>query len=185
MKVSLEVSKQKSAHASLRPDFISTSVADVDFKYLKSIGITACFIDLDGTVVSRGTFEVDQKIQDVLKNSGLAIHIATNRPKSRSLKSLKEQLHATSVIHPKGVYGKPTKKYYLAALKELGLKKSEVVMIGDRFIQDIYGANRAGIYSLAVFKLGAHKGRVDKTISGAERRLTDKLFASYNDSSVK
>ena len=179
MMMNANISEHKSAKSSLRPDFIAKSVADIDFAYLKRLGIRACFIDLDGTVVSRGTYEVDARISQALKDSGLSIHIATNRPKSRSLKTLKEQLHASSVIHPKGIAGKPAKKYYLSALKDLDLKNYEVVMIGDRYLQDVYGANKAGIYSLLVYKLGAYKGRTDKLISGIERKLTAAYLLNY------
>lgn len=175
----------KKARASIYPDFISQSIKTVDFKYLRKAGITNCFIDLDGTVVSRGTFEVDPGIKQALKNSGLKIHIATNRPKSRSLKTLKEDLNASSVIHPVGLYGKPSRRYYVHALKLLNLKSREVVMIGDRYIQDILGANRAGIYSLLVYKLGPSKGKADELLSGYEKKITEYILPKYTDSSVK
>lgn len=167
------------------PDFISKSVTEADFKFLKSIGIKACLIDLDGTVVSRGTFEVDDKIRKALKNAGIAVHIATNRPKSRSLKTLKEDLYADSVVHPVGIMGKPTKRYYKNAITSLGLKPDEVVMIGDRYIQDIFGANRAGLYTLLVHKLGKNKGKADEFISEMERRFTMSISLRYTDIKVK
>lgn len=161
------------------PDFICKSITDVDFGYLKKQGIKACFIDLDGTVVSRGTFEVDPRIGEVLSNSKLDIHIATNRPKSKSLKRLKEDLYAVSVVHPRGLFGKPTKRYYKNALKELHLKPQEVVMLGDRYVQDILGANRAGIYSLVVYKLGDNKGKFDKSFSNLEKVFTNFIVRKY------
>lgn len=164
-----------------QPDIIAKSITDIDFKYLKKRGITSCFIDLDGTVVSRGTFEVDKRIGKVLSNSGLNIHVATNRPKGRSLQNLKEDLYAVSVIHPHGLFGKPSKRYYTNALKELKLKPSEVVMIGDRFIQDMLGANRAGICSLLVYKLGATKGRMDQSISWLEKSFTKFISTRYKE----
>ncbi len=165
------------------PDFISESVAAVDFAYLKKIGIRACLIDLDGTVVSRSTFAVDKKIGDSLQASGIKIYIATNRPKSRSLKTLKEDLHAHGVIHPHGFFGKPSKRYYLSALKELNLEPYEVVMIGDRYIQDMLGANRAGIYSLLVYKLGPNHGSIDRFISEKEKKFTNSLLPKYRNTS--
>ncbi len=167
------------------PDFISKSVTDADFKFLKSIGIKACLIDLDGTVVSRGDYEVDKKIRKALQNSGIAVHIATNRPKSRSLKTLKEDLYAASVVHPQGFMGKPTKRYYKNAIKSLGLKPHEVIMIGDRYIQDIFGANRAGLYTLLVHKLGISKGKADAYFSEAERKFTATISPHYTEIKLK
>jgi uncharacterized protein len=182
MLVRPKLSSQKKPRLGIQPDFIAESITEVDFGYLKKLGITTCFIDLDGTTVSRGTFEVDRHIAKVLSKSGLAIHIATNRPKSRSLKSLKEDLHAQSVIHPDGIFAKPSKRYYTGALKELGLEPHEVVMMGDRYIQDTIGANRAGIYSLIVHKLGAAKGKGDLYFSMLEQRFTDRTSNKYQKS---
>lgn len=164
---------------SFLPDVICKSIVDIDFTHLKKHGITTCFIDLDGTVVSRESFDVDPRIAKTLSGCSLAIHIATNRPKSRSLKSLKEDLSATSVIHPHGFFGKPFKRYYINALKDLHLKPNEVIMIGDRYIQDIYGSNRAGIYSMAVYKLGSSKGKLDYYFSKLEGLFTTRIAGRY------
>jgi HAD superfamily phosphatase (TIGR01668 family) len=166
---------------SIKPDFIADSVSEIDFDYLKKLGITTCFIDLDGTVVKRGSFELDKKLKQKLKRSGLDIKIATNRPKSRTLKNLKEELSATGVIHPVGLYGKPTKRYINHGLKEFGLKKQQVIMIGDRYIQDVLGANRSGIYSLIVYKLGDSLGPFDKLISKFEKKLTINFQSKYRE----
>lgn len=170
---------KKRSKFSFQPDIICRSIVDVDFLFLKKLGVTTCLIDLDGTVVGRGTFEVDPRIGKALSKSGLKIHIATNRPKSRTLHNLKEDLYADSVIHPKGIFPKPSKKYYLNALKELNLQPNTVVMIGDRYLQDILGANRAGIYSLLVHKLGPSKGKIDRYISAAQAKFTDSITSSY------
>lgn len=181
MKVRFTTTETKKAKFTLYPDFISESIKTVDFNYLHERGIKACLIDLDGTVVNRGTFDVDLAIGAALMKSGLKIYIATNRPKSRSLKNLKEDLYATDVIHPKGMYGKPSKRYYLNALKAVGFKQHETVMIGDRYIQDILGANRAGIYSLLVNKLGANHDKIDRFISNKEKDFTQSLLKKYHD----
>lgn len=175
----------KSHKLSFYPDFISPSIPKINFERLKSFGIKACLIDLDGTVVSRGTFEVDAGIRKALKNADIPIHIATNRPKSRSLRTLKEDLHAEGVIHPRGLLGKPTKTYYKNAVETLKLKPNQVVMIGDRYLQDVFGANRAGLYTLVVYKLGDSKGRADALLSKWERKFTTSIAPRYTDASIK
>lgn len=172
---------RKRAAASFLPDFIASSVLAIDFEYLKSVGITTCLIDLDGTVVDRGKFEVDGRIVAKLKRAGLDIKIATNRSANRSLQALKEDLSATGVIHPRGIFGKPSKRYLQTALKEFGLKPSQAVMIGDRFIQDIFGANRSGVYSLLVYKVGRSTNIFDRLLSRLERLITKRLERKYNE----
>lgn len=164
-----------------RPDFIAEKVGDIDFSYLMSLGITTCFIDLDGTVVERGTFKVSETTKEKLKYSGMRIIIATNRPKSRSLKNLKADMSAAAVVHPVGAYSKPSRKYYLRALKSLQLDAEETVMIGDRYLQDIWGANRAGLWSLLVDKLGKDRTPLDRLVGKIQKIVTRGLVANYRD----
>ncbi len=173
------LTKTKKQRSTIYPDVICDSVVNIDFNYLKKMGIKACFIDLDGTVVSRESYDVEKKITKVLSNAKVSIHIATNRPKSRTLKTLKDDLSATSVIHPKGVLGKPFKSYYTSALKDLNLQPHEVAMIGDRYLQDILGANRAGIYTILVHKLGKSKGKGDLYFSVIEKIFTNSIVGKY------
>nr|AEI30175.1 HAD superfamily phosphatase [uncultured bacterium] len=162
-----------------QPDYIADSVNDINFKFLQKHGIKAVLIDLDGTVVSRGTYEVDAKLTNYLKKQTIKIYIATNRPKSRDLKNLKESLHATGVIHPVGIFMKPSSQYYKQAASLHHLKTSEVAMIGDKYLQDIYGANLVGLTTIVVRKLGEPKGFFDAQLSRIERKRTDKLAKHY------
>lgn len=170
---------KKSRRTSFRPDFIVRNVFDIDFDKLAGYGIKVCLIDLDDTVVERGKFAISDQTIQALRHSGMRIFIATNRPKSRDLKNLRIDLGSEGVIHPKFIFSKPSKKYYEYALQDNNLKRSEVVMIGDRYIQDILGANRAGIYSLLVRKLGVPQGPLDKLISAVEKFYTDKIAPKY------
>jgi len=170
---------RKTAAFTFKPDFIAQSVQAIDYNFLKNLGITTCLIDLDGTVVDRGKFDIDPDLSAKLKTCGLNVVIATNRPRSRSLKELKQQLHATVVIHPSGLYGKPSKRYMSHALAELGVDRTQVVMIGDRLLQDILGANRSGIYSLMVKRVGRSISLLDKIMSRIENRAISKFTNHY------
>lgn len=161
------------------PDYMAQSVESIDFKYLKKQGIKAVMIDLDGTVVERGKYEVSKAISEALKKQELKVYIATNRPQSRSLKDLKERLNASGVVHPKGIVGKPFAHYYKKSLESLGLGKGQVAMIGDRYLQDIYGANRAGLVTINVAKLGKSTNIVDKLLSNLEKKRTSKIIKYY------
>lgn len=174
-----QLTKKTSRWQRFDPDYIAKSVLDVDFEYLAKQGIKAGLIDLDGTVVQRGKFIVSLQLSKQLHKQPLDLYIATNRPKSRDLKDLREQLNAKGVIHPIGLYGKPFARYYSQAASEHGLLPNQVVMIGDRYIQDIYGANSAGLKTVLICKIDKPKGIADKLLSQIERRRTDKLFRLY------
>jgi HAD superfamily phosphatase (TIGR01668 family) len=162
-----------------QPDYIAERVATIDFRQLHTKGVAAIFIDLDGTVVARGTYEVDPGITKALRNQPLPVYIATNRPESRDLKNLRQLLHAQGVIHPHGVFGKPTRRYFSTALKEHGLQPSQVVMIGDRYLQDMCGANAAGLQTVLVHKLDPPTNWFDRLLSSLERRHTVRLSSHY------
>ena len=166
-------------HGVFWPDFVARSVVDIDFYYLNRIGIKAVMIDLDGTVVVRGGYEVSKQVSKVLKDQELKVYIATNRPKSRDLKNLEAQLSASGVIHPKGLVGKPFAHYYKKSLQILKLRGDQVAMIGDRYIQDIYGANRAGLVTIHVDKLGESANIIDSFISYLESRHSKKIDRHY------
>lgn len=162
------------------PTYIAESVTDIDFDALQNRGIEAVLIDLDGTVVARATYDVSAEISAALKSQPLPIYIATNRPKSRDLKDLKERLHAQGVIHPAGFAGKPFPKYFKSACRSHGLDPARTVMIGDRFLQDIIGANSAGLPTVLVKKLDKPTNWFDTLLSGCERRLANHLAHRYS-----
>lgn len=136
-------------------------------------------VDLDGTVVARSQYDVSPAIRKNLAASGMKVYIATNRPKGRDLKNLVEDLGADGSVHPHGPFGKPTKRYFKQGIRDKGFEPHEAVMIGDRYIQDILGANRAGMYSLLVYKLDRPINFGDYLISGLEKRLTLHLAKNY------
>lgn len=173
-------SSQKQLTGRWKPDFIAMSVATINFKHLRQLGITTCFVDLDGTVVDSGAFKVDATVALALKQSGMRVMIATNRPRQRDLLNLQADLHAEAVIHPTFLGSKPAKRYYRQALRAHGLQPTEVVMIGDHFVQDIVGANRAGIHSLLVFKLGTSNSKVSSLIARIESHLAHRLVKRYD-----
>jgi HAD superfamily phosphatase (TIGR01668 family) len=165
----------------IAPDYIANAITDVNFTYLEKMGIKAIFVDLDGTVVARGTYDVASDISQTLSSQPLKVFIATNRPKSRDLKNLKQLLNANGVIHPHGFAGKPFPRYFKTACREHNLQPHEVAMIGDRYIQDIIGAHLAGLATIVVYKLDASTNWFDHLLSGIERRLTRRFARKYRE----
>lgn len=162
------------------PDYIADSVASIDFAFLQRQGVTACLIDLDDTVVAKGGFEVSRLTIEALKRAPMKLYIATNRPKSRDLKNLRVDLNARGVVHPRGIFAKPLRRYYLTAVKELGLNKKEAVMIGDRFIHDIFAADRAGLRTVLItHKIGPMRNWLESVIYFFKRRAIRRLLGSY------
>lgn len=166
-------------HWGFIPDYLATSILDLDLNYLQENGIKALLIDLDGTVVNRGTFEVNKDISNHLAAANIPIYIATNRPSSRDLKNLQDDVRASGVIHPRGFRGKPFPRYYLDALRDLDLEPTEVAMVGDSFIQDILGANAAGLKTIAVQKFGTETKLGYKLQAWLEQRFINHISSRF------
>lgn len=164
---------------SFRPDFIANNVADINFEYLKSQGITTCLIDLDGTVVERGMVDVAISVIEALRKCGLRIIIATNRLQGKELGNLVQDLSAEGVVQPQKAYAKPTKQYYQHAINNYGLNPKQTVMIGDRYFQDIFGSNRVGIFSLLVSHIEGKTRLRDKLVNRLQDIFTKNIKHDY------
>lgn len=147
-----------SKSTSLLPDFVAKDITTIDFSYLKKQGILACFFDLDHTMLHRGSHQVSEEILLHLRNMGMHLYIATNRRYTKRLEEVARQISARGIMHaaPGGVR-KPAQDYYQQMVAMAGVLPERIVMIGDRLIQDVWGANRVGIRSVLVDKIGSIK----------------------------
>lgn len=164
------------------PDFIAESVNDIDFDKLKSKGIKACFFDLDHTLLTINTHDISPRMIEHIKSSSLDLYIATNRQFSEKLDHIAKQIEAKAVMHAASkIMAKPNKKYYKKAVELTGFKPEEIAMIGDRVVQDIWGAKRAGLNkTVLVHKLGPVKW-YDKAVSGQDYLLPITTRKKYKD----
>lgn len=125
----------------------------VDFAHLKNDGVRAILVDLDETIFAQHADEVSDEVASMLRHLDLPVYIATNRPVKRDIAAIAEQINAAGILQPTSpLRGKPSKKYYLHAEEVTHEKLEHICMIGDRPLQDIIGANRAGLKTVAVYK---------------------------------
>jgi HAD superfamily phosphatase (TIGR01668 family) len=144
--------------ANFLPDYIVNSVTDVDFEYLSRQGIKACLFDLDHTILHHGTTIIQPKILEHIHESGMKVYIATNRVYSEVLDEIAVQLKADGVVHAmRGDFAKPSRAYYAHAIQKTGCKPEQIIMIGDRILQDIWGSRRSGLRAILLSKFGPIK----------------------------
>ncbi|MBQ9514476.1 MAG: HAD-IIIA family hydrolase [Ruminococcus sp.] len=142
----------------------AASVFDIDYERLYALGYRGIIFDLDGTLVPHGansTPEVDALFR-VIHAAGLRTILLTNNDEERVLRFV-ENIDTLYLCDA----DKPATSGYLRAVDMLGMKKSEVVYIGDQVFIDMLGANRSGIDSILVHYL-LHEG---ETKLGVKRRL--------------
>lgn len=179
--VLVKIQPNKKPSNSWKPDFWAKTVADIDFVYLKKRGIKNCLIDLDGTVVERGMVDVAISVIEKLRKANVKIAIATNRPPGRAMGNLKQDLSAIGIAQPEAAYAKPTRKYYDNALRHFDFLANETVMIGDRYFQDIFGANRSGLYSLLVEHIEGNVRLRDKIVGWLQHLFAERTKSEYTD----
>jgi len=133
----------------LRPAETVETVFDIDFERLRFLGKQALVFDFDNTLAKRGCRAMPTLSNELLGGlaaTGFHVGILTNRRPRRTIAGVSFPI----IYHA----GKPWRTGYLAILEMLASSPEQGVMIGDRYLTDILGANRLGIHSVRVRSLG-------------------------------
>lgn len=127
------------------------SAYDIDYKKLFARGIRGLIFDIDNTVVGDNApaDERSRKLAHILHSIGFEVLFLSNNGEERA-KSFSDRMAYSTYICDAA---KPSRSGYYHAMKKMGTDKSSTVMIGDQIFTDIWGANRAGVYSILVKKL--------------------------------
>lgn len=131
-----------------KPDMYKKDIYSIDYKKLKSYGIKCLLFDLDNTLVPNNIKKPSRKVKDFierLKDMGFKVIIFSNTNKNR-LTPFKKTLEVDCAASSR----KPLKRKYKKVLTEYKYLESEVAMIGDQIVTDIYGGNRMGIFTVLI-----------------------------------
>jgi len=129
----------------LRPAETVETIFDIDFEKLRSLGKQALLFDFDATLAKKGSrvmLSASNALLADLSATGFRIGILTNRRKRKTIAGISFPIiyHAC----------KPRRAGYLAMLEMLSSSPEQGVMIGDRYITDVLGANWLGIHTIRV-----------------------------------
>ncbi len=153
------------------------SVYDIDYLKLKEKGYKGLLFDIDNTLVHHGD-DSNPKVDKLfleLNNMGFKCVMVSDNNEERILRFIKN-IDALYIAEA----GKPGTKCFNDAIKMLGMKKSEVVMIGDQIFTDIRGANRAGIASILV-----HYIVIPGVTKIGKKRVLEKMILFFHRRSRK
>ncbi|KRN14156.1 hydrolase, had superfamily [Lactobacillus gigeriorum DSM 23908 = CRBIP 24.85] len=112
------------------------------------MGIKAVFSDLDNTLLAWNKFETAKEMDrfnQKLAKAGIKLVVISNNNAERVGK----------VLDPYGIEfvaksKKPLPFAIIREVEELGLKKDEVMMVGDQLITDMQAGNLAGVKTVLV-----------------------------------
>ena len=123
------------------------SVFSIDYNVLYEKGYRGIIFDLDNTLVHHGDNSND-KVDNLFKHIhdvGFKTLLLTNNDQDRVERFIKN-IDTQYICDA----NKPDVSSYLKAIGMMGLKKNEVIYIGDQIFIDILGANKSGVASILV-----------------------------------
>ena len=123
------------------------STYEIDFAKYRKKGYRAVIFDIDNTLVEHGAPADERSIELIerLKVLGYDIMLLSNNKEPR-VKMFNDAVHVAYIFKA----GKPGTKNYHAAMVRMGSDKTNTLFVGDQLFTDVWGANRAGIYSILV-----------------------------------
>ena len=129
------------------PKAMVESAYEIPYEKLYKRGIRGVIFDIDNTLVPHGTPADERALSlfDRFRCIGLKTCLLSNNKEPR-VASFAAQVDSP-YIH-KG--GKPAVRGYAAAMEKMGTGPADTIFVGDQVFTDVYGANRAGIYSFLV-----------------------------------
>lgn len=154
----------------LKPWLRVKTIAELDLDLLERSGVRGAIIDVDDTLTPWHGREVYPPVANAyaLLKQRFKVGILSNCGPKRYAEL--QEIFADVPIVPHGTR-KPGTAGFSKALALLGCQAGETVMIGDRLLTDVLGANRAGIRPVLVEALGTPEPVVLTVVRKVERGL--------------
>ena len=156
------------------PRLFISSLPELDLKHLLKLGLKGILLDLDNTIIMRGTESCSPEIIDwlnELQGCGFKLCIISNN-KSARVKMLAGELKVPAVYYA----FKPFKRAFYQALGLVKTAPEETAIIGDQIFTDILGGNRLGLFTILVVPLNGKEHWLTRLIN---RRLEKALMVYW------
>lgn len=131
----------------LTPDLYYSSIFTVDLDTLAARGVDTILIDLDNTILARGTLQLDDRARDWVRiaKARFKVAIVSNNSKGHPAE-MAEQLGLALVAGAM----KPSTRGVKAALAALDSTATTTALVGDQMFTDVLAGNRAGVTTVLV-----------------------------------
>ena len=158
--------------AIFKPTMYRKNIFEIDYQRLKEMGITCLVFDLDNTLGLIKDKKCSVRVKKLLKRlqKDFLIFISSNNT-GRRLKPYLTELGVEGM----SMAFKPSTKNLRKLKKKYGLKKAEMVMIGDQLVTDIFSGNRFKIMTILVDPLGEK----DLKVTYFNRKIENKIIDYY------
>lgn len=129
------------------PDEYQDSTYQINFEDFCNRGYKAVIFDIDNTLVPHGAPADERAIAlfKRLKEFGMDAMLLSNNKEPR-VKMFNDAVH----VHYIYKANKPSTKNYRKAMEQMNTNQDNTLFVGDQLFTDVWGANRAGIYTILV-----------------------------------
>ena len=136
----------------LREDYDSTYEIPFEMYYQK--GYRGVLFDVDNTLVEHDQPATARAVElfEHLRELGFQTCVISNN-KDYRVKPFADQVKTPYVYKA----GKPSPKGYQEGMKRMQTTPDTTLFVGDQIFTDVWGANRAGIYSILVKQIAKHE----------------------------
>jgi hypothetical protein len=130
------------------PQEYVASAYEIDFEGWRAKGYRGIIFDVDNTLVPHGMPADERAIAlfERLHRLGFRMLLLSNNKEPR-VRSFCGQVVGADYIYKAG---KPKAEGYRRAMERMGTDTGNTLFVGDQIFTDVWGANRAGIYTILV-----------------------------------
>ena len=127
------------------PGSCEASTYQIDFEKLYRDGYRGLIFDIDNTLVPHGAPADDRAVAlfERLKGIGFSCCLLSNNQRPR-VKSFNDRVNVFFIENAH----KPSTKNYRRAMEMMHTDEKTTIFIGDQLFTDVWGARRAGIFSI-------------------------------------
>ncbi|MBQ1841301.1 MAG: YqeG family HAD IIIA-type phosphatase [Atopobiaceae bacterium] len=121
----------------------------IDIDWLKSLGVRCVLMDRDNTCVPRDSKVAPPAVMDWIERvheAGMTTCIVSNNFHSKQVERSAVELDSGVIHHAM----KPFPFAVRAALRKMGVRPDEAILIGDQVYTDVWAGNLAGVRTVLV-----------------------------------
>lgn len=160
------------------PDMYQKNIYNIDYQKLKKNSIKLLVFDFDNTIMDKEETNIDDELINLFNNLKkiFDIIILSNTFKDEKITKF---ANACNIRFIKKAL-KPLKNGFKKVKKLYPYKNSEIAMIGDQLLTDIFGAKNMNHFTILVDKLGKDDMKFTKINRFVEKTIYKKLDKKYN-----
>jgi hypothetical protein len=144
------------------PTYTASSVLAIPIQTLVDANIHHMILDIDDTLVPlRGDQLSPAYVRYFKKVRQAHIEVSIGSNTRRDIISIAHSIDAAVIPHPWWSY-KPMGAFYKRVIAQTQEPPGSIVMVGDRVVQDVIGANRAGLVTILVTPIKRQPGRLSR-----------------------